>query len=102
MGPIQQGRWDPPAKNEADGPTPDGRRIHRWPLRELDGRTRGTTPLPVPNIPNREGVDPHGPDASETDYGLDQIAAFLSPAEHVIAVCGDDPCYLDGWTGPGR
>lgn len=70
------------------------------PLREVDGRIRGTTPLPVPNVPNREGVDPHGPDASETEYGLAQIAAFLSPAGHVIAVCGDAPCYLDGWTGP--
>lgn len=70
------------------------------PLRQVDGRTKGTTPLPVRNVPNREGVDPHGPDASETDYGLAQIAEFLSPDGHVIAVCDDAPCYLDGWTGP--
>lgn len=70
------------------------------PLREIDGEVKGTTPLPVHNVPNRDGVDPHGPDASETVYGQAQIAAFLSPLGHVIAVCGDAPCYLDGWTGP--
>ncbi|MBW3664896.1 MAG: hypothetical protein KY469_17495 [Actinobacteria bacterium] len=69
------------------------------PLRDEDGRTRGTTPPPVDNVPNRDGVDPHGPDASETVYGLASIAAFLSPDGHVIEICGERPCYLDGWEG---
>ena len=61
---------------------------------------RGTTPPPIENVPNRLGVDPHGPDFSETPDGKRQIAKFLSPAGHVVGVCGDLPCYLDGWTGP--
>jgi hypothetical protein len=69
------------------------------PLRDEDGRTRGTTPPPVDNVPNREGVDPHGPDASETTFGMASIAAFLSPEGHVIDICGERPCYLDGWEG---
>lgn len=28
------------------------------------------------------------------------VGATGPPAGHVIAVCGDAPCYLDGWTGP--
>ena len=70
------------------------------PLRTEDGRVKGTTPPPVDNVPNRAGVDPHGPDWSETPDGYAAIAAFLSPLGRLIAVCGDRPCYLDGWTGP--
>ena len=65
-------------------------------------RCKGTPPPPVENVPNRLGVDPHGPDFSETADGKRQIAEFLSPAGHVIGVCGTAPCYLDGWTGPQR
>ena len=60
----------------------------------------GTTPPPVRNVPNRAGVDPHGPDFSETADGKRQIANFLRPAGAVVGVCGSGPCYLDGWTGP--
>ncbi len=71
------------------------------PLRDCDaaGKCRGTTPPPTANVPNRAGVDPHGPDFSETVDGKRQIAEFLSPAGTVVAVCGQRPCYLDGWTG---
>ena len=75
------------------------------PLRDCppDGtECRGTTPPPIENVPNEAGVDPHGPDFSETEDGKRQIAEFLSPAGHVVAVCGTAPCYLDGWTGPQR
>jgi hypothetical protein len=65
-------------------------------------KCRGTTPPPVENVPNRPGVDPHGPDFSETVDGKRQIARFLRPAGRVVAVCGSGPCYLDGWTGPQR
>jgi len=73
------------------------------PLRDCapDGSDcKGTTPPPVTNVPNRLGVDPHGPDLSETVEGQRQIAEFLSPSGHVVDVCGTAPCYLDGWTGP--
>ena len=70
------------------------------PLRTENGRVKGTTPPPVENVPNRPGVDPHGPDWSETPDGYLAIASFLSPLGMLVAVCGDHPCYLDGWTGP--
>ncbi|HYP48392.1 MAG TPA: hypothetical protein VEQ61_07105 [Thermoleophilaceae bacterium] len=74
------------------------------PLRNCDAageNCQGTTPPPVENLPNRAGVDPHGPDASETAAGQEQIAEFLRPRGRVIEVCGDGPCYLEGWNGPG-
>ncbi|HEX9712366.1 MAG TPA: hypothetical protein VGB52_07435 [Actinomycetota bacterium] len=70
------------------------------PLREVDGSTRGTTPPPVENVPNRLGVDPHGPDWSETLDAYLAIASFLSSDGWLPAVCGTAPCYLDGWSGP--
>jgi hypothetical protein len=73
------------------------------PLRTLaDGSTKGTPPPPVDNVPNREGVDPHGPDASEQVWARAQIGSFLRPDDQsqLIAVCDDHPCYLDGWNGP--
>ncbi|MGH2757921.1 MAG: hypothetical protein ACRDI3_09045, partial [Actinomycetota bacterium] len=70
------------------------------PTRQEGGRTKGTDPPPIENVPNRAGIDPHGPDASETVEGQLQIAEFLSLTGLVIAVCGDRPCYLDGWLGP--
>jgi hypothetical protein len=73
------------------------------PLRTLaDGSTKGTPPPPTDNVPNREGVDPHGPDASEQVWARAQIGAFLRPdaQSRIIAVCDDHPCYLDGWAGP--
>ena len=70
------------------------------PLRTEDGEVKGTNPPPTTNTPNREGVDPHGPDYNETVPGRRQISAFLSPAGTVIDPCGAAPCYLDGYTGP--
>jgi hypothetical protein len=46
-------------------------------------------------------VDPHGPDASETVEGQQQISRFLRIGGAVIDPCGDHPCYLDGYAGPG-
>jgi hypothetical protein len=71
------------------------------PLRTVGGETKGTPPPPVANVPNREGVDPHGPDASEQRYYRTQVGAFLQPdaVSRITAVCDDHPCHLDGWDG---
>ena len=69
------------------------------PLRDEGGETKGTTPPPVENRANDQGVDPHGPDQSETEEGQLQVAAFLTPEGLVIDICGELPCYLDGWLG---
>jgi hypothetical protein len=68
------------------------------PLRTVDGRTKGTPPPPADEVPNDQGVDPHGPDASEGPVGQAQIGAWLN-GRGLIEVCGKTPCYLDGWTG---
>jgi hypothetical protein len=70
------------------------------PLRTVGGQVKGTPPPPPENVPNREGVDPHGPDASEQVTGRAQISEFLRPDGAFVDVCGPSPCYLDGWTGP--
>ncbi|GII31957.1 hypothetical protein [Planotetraspora mira] len=69
------------------------------PLRTVDGEVEGTPPPPIANVPNSEGVDPHGPDATETAAGQEQLATFLLDGV-VVDTCGDHPCYLDRWTGP--
>jgi hypothetical protein len=71
------------------------------PLRTVNGEMKGTPPPPVANTPNRQGVDPHGPDASEQAYYRTQVGAFLQPdpRSRITPVCGDRPCYLDGWDG---
>jgi len=74
------------------------------PLRGCDPfgqNCEGTTPPPVENVPNRSGIDPHGPDASETSAGQRQIASFLRVRGRVVEVCDEHPCYLEGWSGPG-
>lgn len=72
------------------------------PLRTLStGQVKGTPPPPVGNEPNRPGVDPHGPDASEQVSARQQIGDFLQPdaMSRITPVCGTDPCRLDGWDG---
>ncbi|MGH2837350.1 MAG: hypothetical protein ACRDJY_03240, partial [Thermoleophilaceae bacterium] len=72
------------------------------PLRtDAEGRERGTPPPPPENVPNDLGVDPHGPDSSETVPGRLQYSEFMRIGGKVVDTCGDAPCYLDGWTGPG-
>ena len=51
-------------------------------------------------MPNREGVDPHGPDASEQVTGRQQISEFLKPNGVFIDVCAPKPCYLGGLDRP--
>jgi hypothetical protein len=87
----------------ADFPFHGPAAITQWdvgPLRMVDGEVKGTPPPPVRNVPNRRGVDPHGPDASETVEGQTQIGRFLQNGD-VIDTCDGHPCYLDGYTGPG-
>lgn len=72
------------------------------PLRMENGEEKGTPPPPTENKPNTEGVDPHGPDFSETPAGQRQIARFLATGK-VFEVCPRRvPCYLDGWKGPPK
>lgn len=71
------------------------------PLRTVDGTVKGTPPPPADEVPNSEGVDPHGPDASEGPVGQAQIGAWLN-GRGFVDPCGSAPCYLDGWTGPTR
>jgi hypothetical protein len=81
----------------------DGSLLEVWdvgPLRTVGGQVKGTPPPPTENVPNREGVDPHGPDASEQVTGRAQVSNFLRPGGQFYDVCGPQPCYLDGWTGP--
>jgi hypothetical protein len=81
----------------------DGSLFEVWdvgPLRTEGGQVKGTPPPPPENVPNREGVDPHGPDASEEPAGRLQISEFLRPDGRFIDVCGPHPCYLAGWSGP--
>jgi hypothetical protein len=80
-----------------------GSAISIWdvgPLRIEGSEEKGTPPPPPFNFPNREGVDPHGPDASETREGQRQISEFLRIGGLFRSVCGVDPCYLDDYGGP--
>ena len=71
------------------------------PLRQVNGQTKGTPRPPTGNVPNREGVDPHGPDASEQASARAQVSAFLQPdaLSRIVNACGLAPCHLDGWDG---
>jgi hypothetical protein len=82
-----------------------GNAIEVWdigPLRTVGGQTLGTPTPPSINMPNRPGIDPHGPDASEQVTGRQQASDFLMPdaLSKITDVCGPKPCYLAGWTGP--
>ena len=70
------------------------------PFRTVGDDEKGTSAPPTENKPNRVGVDPHGPDQSETVYGRQVIAEFLRIGGRVINGCGARPCYIDGYTGP--
>jgi hypothetical protein len=82
-----------------------GNAIEVWdigPLRTVGGQVLGTPTPPSINQPNRPGVDPHGPDASEQATGRQQASDFLmlDNQSMITDVCGPKPCYLAGWTGP--
>jgi hypothetical protein len=78
------------------------------PCRDPDGTltdpavrcTRGTTPPPTTNNPNRVGQDPHGPDASDLPEGQLNTVLFMLEGK-IRDVCGGEPCYLTDWNGPG-
>lgn len=65
-----------------------------------NGSVAGTPPPPLDNIPNTQGVDPHGPDWAASPEGEAAIAQWLAPDGFLPAVCGSHPCYMAGWTGP--
>jgi hypothetical protein len=65
-----------------------------------NGSLAGTPPPPLDNNPDTLGVDPHGPDWAASPEGIAAIAQWLAPNGFLPAVCGSDPCYMAGWTGP--
>ena len=62
----------------------------------------GTDPAPITNTaPNDTfGVDPHDTVINTSPEIRHQIAEFLQPDGQIIDVCGPDPCYAAGWSGP--
>jgi hypothetical protein len=60
----------------------------------------GVSPPPLANMPNRAGEDPHGAPRG-APLALQLISDFLAPAGAITNVCGLDPCYAGGFTGPG-
>jgi len=69
------------------------------PIRTVGTDTFGTAPPPAGNVPNRDGVDPHGAPRNEVSNRA-QKSAFLRVGGNFLDVCGSDPCYAAGWTGP--
>jgi hypothetical protein len=64
--------------------------------------TLGTDPAPITNTAPDDsfGVDPHDTVINTSAAVRHQIAEFLKPDGQIIDVCGPDPCYAAGWTGP--
>ena len=61
----------------------------------------GTDAPPVPNIPNRSGVDPHGlPRVAPGE--MQMVSTWLQPdaLSHITDTCNGAPCYAGGFTGP--
>jgi hypothetical protein len=61
--------------------------------------TIGVGPPPLENVPNESGEDPHGAPRG-APLLLQAISEFLKPNGAVVNVCGADPCYAGGFTGP--
>ncbi len=61
--------------------------------------TIGVPPPPLENVPNRAGEDPHGAPRG-APLAMLAIAGFLAPDGALANVCGPDPCYAGGYTGP--
>jgi hypothetical protein len=64
------------------------------------GAFAGTPPLPLENVANTAGVDPHGPDWATTTEGEAAIGQWLQPHGFLPAVCDGHPCYMAGYNGP--
>jgi hypothetical protein len=55
---------------------------------------------PVGNVPPRAGSDPHSHPRNSAAARL-QKSEFLKLGGRVVNVCGDAPCYANGYTGSG-
>jgi hypothetical protein len=66
------------------------------------GGTLGTDPAPITNTAPDDsfGVDPHDTVINTSPEIRHQIAEFMKPDGQIVDVCGPDPCYAAGWTGP--
>jgi hypothetical protein len=82
-----------------------GSAIYYWdtgPVREEppgSGTLVGVPPPPYENLPNREGVDPHGaPRATPAEQAL--VSNFFDGAIQQSDDCGGGPCFAIGFGGP--
>jgi hypothetical protein len=68
----------------------------------MGGDPLGTDPAPITNTAPDDsfGTDPHDTVINTSADIRHQIAEFLKPDGQIIDVCGPDPCYAAGWTGP--
>jgi hypothetical protein len=78
--------------------------LRRIPYYPYDGSAvvwwdSGTPPPPLVNQPNREGADPHSHPRSDPAARV-QKSEFLKLGGGVVRVCGDGPCFTNGYTGP--
>jgi hypothetical protein len=81
----------------------DGNGMFVWDIGpKRAGGTLGTDPAPITNTAPDDsfGVDPHDTVINTSPEIRHQIAEFLKPDGQIIDVCGSDPCYAAGWTGP--
>jgi hypothetical protein len=65
------------------------------------GEVLGTDPPPIPNIPNRSGVDPHG-EPRDTPAEQQMVSDFLRPdaQSQITDTCNGGPCYSLNFSGP--
>jgi hypothetical protein len=81
----------------------DGNGMFVWDIGpKRAGGTLGTDPAPITNTAPDDsfGVDPHDTVINTSPDIRHQIAEFLKPDGQIVDVCGSDPCYAAGWTGP--
>jgi hypothetical protein len=97
---------DIPTLGDLSGPAADGNGMFVWdigPKRDDGlGGVLGTDPAPITNTAPDDsfGVDPHDTVINTSPEIRHQIAEFLMPDGKIVDVCGSDPCYAAGWTGP--
>jgi hypothetical protein len=68
------------------------------PVRTVGGQPVGTPPAPLAEVPNRTGADPHGRPRKDPEAQRQKVEFMLNG--RVIDVCGNFPCYVDGYAGP--
>jgi hypothetical protein len=93
---------------DLSGPAADGNGMFVWDIgpkrpNPMDpDHPLGTDPAPITNTAPDDsfGTDPHDTVINTSAAVRHQIAEFLKPDGQIVEVCGTDPCYAAGWTGP--